>query len=262
MKIDLSHKNALVGASSKGIGLAIAKQLAACGANVFLMARDEQTLSAITKSLSVVHPDQRHGYLKADFSDFARFDQTISQFFSENNIDILVNNTNGPSAGKTTELSTAAYQKAFDLLFKTVCQTTLLALPYMKSKQYGRIINISSISVKEPIANLVLSNSIRSATAAWAKTLASEVAADNITVNNIMTGFFYTERLKQLIATEATQSGKPEQEIKDTKEGQIPMKRFGKPKEYGHLVAFLASEYASYITGTNIPIDGGLSKSS
>jgi len=262
MNIDLTAKNALVGASSQGIGLAIATQLAACGANVTLMARDEQRLKQLIEALPRTHPDQQHGYLKVDFSDYEGFDQAITAFFKGHTIDILVNNTNGPKAGKPTELKIEEYQNAFDLLFKTVCLTTLLALPHMKAQKFGRIINVSSISVKEPIGNLVLSNSIRSATAAWAKTLAGEVAAENITVNNIMTGLFYTDRLKHLIETEAKETGKSAQQIKDQRESQIPMKRFGKPEEYGNLVAFLASEYSSYITGTNIPIDGGLDKSS
>jgi 3-oxoacyl-[acyl-carrier protein] reductase len=262
MKIELKDKNALVGASSQGIGLAIATELAHCGANVTLMARDEMRMEQLIKQLPSTHPNQRHSYLKVDFSDFQAFNAKITAFFENNTIDILVNNTNGPMAGKATELDIDEYQQAFDLLFKSVCQTTLLALRHMKAQKFGRIINVSSISVKEPIVNLALSNSIRSATAAWAKTLATEVASDGITVNNIMTGLFYTERLKYLIETEAEQSGKSHQEIKDQRESQVPMKRFGKPEEYGHLACFLASEYASYITGCNIPIDGGLGKSS
>ncbi len=260
MIIDLTSKNALVGASSQGIGLAISTQLAQCGASVTLMARDEETLKRLVVGLPLTHANQQHNYLKVDFSDFNSFNETITKFFETHSIDILVNNTNGPAAGKTVDLGVEAYQTAFDLLFKTICQTTLLALPHMRNQKYGRIINVSSISVKEPVANLVLSNSIRSATAAWAKTLASEVAADNITVNNVMTGYFYTERLKHLIENEANQTGKTTSEIKDHRESLVPMKRFGKPEEYGNLVAFLASEYASYITGTNIPIDGGMSK--
>lgn len=261
MKIDLTNQNALVGASSKGIGLAIAIALANCGANIILMARNEEKLKELVVNLPIKHNGQHHSYLKADFSNFEGYNKTINDFFNSHTVDILINNTNGPKAGATIELGVEEYQKSFDLLFKTVCQTTLLALPHMRKQQFGRIINVSSISVKEPVANLVLSNSIRSATAAWAKTLATEVAADGITVNNIMTGFFYTERLKSLIATEAAQSGKSIEEIKDAKQKQIPIKRFGKPEEYGHLVAFLASSFASYITGTNIPIDGGLGKS-
>ena len=262
MKIDLTHKNALVGASSQGIGLAIATELAKCGANVTLMARDEKRLRELIEELPKTHTDQNHSYLKVDFSDYEDFNNAITEFFKTHTIDILVNNTNGPKAGKPTALQTQDYQSAFDLLFKTVCQTTILALPHMQKQKYGRIINVSSISVKEPIQNLVLSNSIRSATAAWSKTLASEVAAQGITVNNIMTGLFYTDRLKHLIETEGKESRKSPTEIKDQREMQIPMKRFGRPEEYGHLACFLASDYASYITGTNIPIDGGLSKSS
>ncbi|MGF1923442.1 MAG: SDR family oxidoreductase [Bacteroidia bacterium] len=260
MKIDLSHKNALVGASSQGIGLAVATQLAHCGASVTLMARNEERLKQLTAELPITHPNQRHGYLKVDFSNFDEFNISITEFFERNTVDILVNNTNGPAAGRTVDIGINQYQVAFDLLFKTVCQTTLLALPHMRAQKFGRIINISSISVKEPVPNLVLSNSIRSATAAWAKTLASEVAVDNITVNNILTGFFYTERLKHLIAKEASDSGNTIDEIKRIKESQVPMKRFGLPEEYGQLVAFLSSDFASYITGANIPIDGGLGK--
>ena len=261
MKIELNNQNALVGASSKGIGLAIAIELANCGANVTLMARDEEKLKELVANLPVVHADQQHHYLNVDFSDFDGFNTKIEHFFKSNTIDILINNTNGPKAGSTVTMGIEDYQKSFDLLFKTVCQTTLLALPHMRKQQFGRIINVSSISVKEPVANLVLSNSIRSATAAWAKTLATELAADGITVNNIMTGFFYTERLKSLITSEAEQSGKTIDEVRLLKQNHIPIKRFGKPEEYGYLVAFLASSFASYITGTNIPIDGGLGRS-
>ncbi|RZK39792.1 MAG: SDR family oxidoreductase [Pedobacter sp.] len=262
MRIDLTGKNALVGASSQGIGLAVAKQLSSCGASVTLIARNEEVLKRIVKELPIANDMQKHNYLIVDFSDFEGFSSTVSNYFKNHTVDILVNNTNGPIAGLTTDLPTNEYQKAFDLLFKTVCHTTLLALPHMQAQQFGRIINISSISVKEPVANLVLSNSIRSAVAAWAKTLATEVGQYNITVNNLLTGFFYTERLKHLIEKEAEQKGESVENIKLAKQNQIPMKRFGEPEEYGHLVTFLASDYASYITGTSIPIDGGLTKSS
>jgi len=260
MKIDLSQKNALVGASSKGIGLAIARQLADCGASVTLMARDEEQLRKLVENLPLTSRNQVHSYLKVDFSDYEGFDANISNFFNEHKVDILVNNTNGPIAGKAGDLDAAHYQQAFDLLFKTVCRTTLLALPHMRAQKHGRIINVSSISVSGPVPNLALSNSIRSATAAWAKTLSVEVAADNITVNNILTGFFYTERLRYLIEKEADQTGQSLEQIKSQRESLIPMGRFGDPREYAHLVAFLASDYAGYISGANIPIDGGFSK--
>ncbi|MDQ1096208.1 MULTISPECIES: SDR family oxidoreductase [Chryseobacterium] len=259
MNIQLNSKNALVGAATGGIGAGIATELAKCGANVTVMARNEEKLKNITASLPVVHAGQHHRYLVADFSDFSNFKTIINDYFREYEVDILVNNTNGPKPGKDSDLNTEDYQSAFDLLFKTVCETTHLAIPKMIKKGSGRIINVSSSSVKEPIANLALSNSIRSAVAAWAKTLSLEIAQHQITVNNILTGSFDTQRIESLINEEAGKTGKSVEEIKKAKEDKIPMKRLGKPEEYGQLVAFLASDYASYITGTSIPLDGGMS---
>jgi 3-oxoacyl-[acyl-carrier protein] reductase len=247
-----------VGAATQGIGAGIATELAKCGANVTIMSRNETKLKDFVSSLPVVNPGQKHGYLVADFSDFENYKKVISEYFRTHSIDILVNNTNGPEPGLALDKSVTDYQKAFDLLFKTVCETTLLALPYMIAQKNGRIINVSSLSVKEPIGNLALSNSIRSAVMAWAKTLSNEIAQHNITVNNILTGYFDTERIQNLIQHEAKQTGASTEEIKKAREQKIPMKRLGKPEEYGHLVAFLASEYASYLTGANIPLDGGL----
>jgi 3-oxoacyl-[acyl-carrier protein] reductase len=176
MKIDLSAKNALVGASTQGLGFATAQILAECGANVILMARNEEKLKIAVAKLPVVLPGQKHSYLAADFSDFDAYQEIIKNFFAHHEIDILVNNTNGPKAISAMDAGLDAYESAFDLLFKTVVQTTMLAIPQMIKKKSGRIINIASTSVVEPINNLVLSNSIRSATAAWAKTLASEIA--------------------------------------------------------------------------------------
>ncbi|QBA21775.1 SDR family oxidoreductase [Chryseobacterium indologenes] len=258
MNIQLFSKNALVGGATQGIGAGIAIELAKCGANVTVMARNEAKLKDFVSSLPVINTDQNHGYLVADFSDFESYKKIIAEFFTNHSVDILVNNTNGPEPGLALDKSAEDYQKAFDLLFKTVCETTLLALPHMIQQQKGRIINVSSLSVKEPIGNLALSNSIRSAVIAWAKTLSNEIAQHNITVNNVLTGYFDTERIQKLVAHEAQQSGNSEEEIKKARENKIPMKRFGKPEEYGHLVAFLASEYSNYLTGTSIPLDGGL----
>ncbi|WP_412850525.1 SDR family oxidoreductase [Chryseobacterium sp. PMSZPI] len=258
MNIQLFSKNALVGGATQGIGAGIAIELAKCGANITLMARNETKLQNFKDELPIVHPDQKHQYLVADFSDFESYRNIIKEYFKHYSIDILVNNTNGPEPGLAIEKNTDDYQKAFDLLFKTVCETTLLALPHMIRQGNGRIINVSSLSVKEPIGNLALSNSIRSAVIAWAKTLSNEVARHNITVNNILTGYFDTERIKKLIHNESQQTGISEEEIRKSRENKIPMKRLGQPKEYGHLVAFLASEYSAYLTGTSIPLDGGL----
>lgn len=258
MNIQLFSKNALVGAATQGIGAGIAIELAKSGANVTVMSRNEAKLQDFVSSLPLIHADQKHQYLVADFSDFENYRRIIAEYFRNTDVDILINNTNGPEPGLAQDKNTEDYQKAFDLLFKTVCETTLLALPHMINQKSGRIINVSSLSVKEPIGNLVLSNSIRSAVMAWAKTLSNEIAQHNITVNNILTGYFDTERIQNLISHEAQQTGASIEEIKKDRENKIPMKRLGKPEEYGHLVTFLASEYAGYLTGANIPLDGGL----
>lgn len=258
MNIQLNSKNALVGAATQGIGAGIAIELAKCGANVTVMARNEEKLKQFVSSLPIINNEQKHQYLVADFADFENFKTIIAEYFEKNNVDILVNNTNGPQPGLASDKNVEDYQTAFDLLFKTVCETTNLALPKMIQKGSGRIINVSSLSVKEPIPNLALSNSIRSAVIAWSKTLSIEVAKHNITINSILTGYFDTERIKNLISNESEQTGKSVEEIKKGREDKIPMKRLGKPEEYGHLVSFLASDYASYITGTSIPLDGGL----
>lgn len=258
MNIQLFSKNALVGGATQGIGAGIAVELAKSGANVTVMSRNEAKLKDFVSTLPVLNADQKHEYLIADFSDFENYKKVIAGYFNDHSIDILVNNTNGPEPGLAIEKNAEDYQTAFDLLFKTVCETTLLALPHMIKQKNGRIINVSSLSVKEPIGNLALSNSIRSAVMAWAKTLSNEVAQHNITVNNVLTGYFDTARIQNLIGHEAEKTNTSVDEIKKTRESKIPMKRFGKPEEYGHLVTFLASDYAAYLTGANIPLDGGL----
>lgn len=260
MNISLTGRKALVGGSSGGIGKAIATQLAHSGASVTLMARNEDKLKALVATLAT-DQGQKHSYLVVDFSDFEAYQQIISRFFEHNTIDILVNNTQGPSAGNAIEKKVPDYQKAFDLLFKTVVFTSELALQHMIKNGYGRIINVASVSVKEPLSYLALSNSIRAAVVTWAKSLATDVGEYQITVNNVLTGYFDTERIAQLNASKAKQLQISEDEVRADMESKVPLKRIGHPQEYGYLVTFLASEQAAYITGTNIPIDGGLLKS-
>ncbi|MEL6917309.1 MAG: SDR family oxidoreductase [Bacteroidota bacterium] len=260
MDISLEGKKALVGGSSRGIGKAIAEQLALSGASVTLMARSKDKLEEIVSKLPT-NPNQKHTYLLVDFQDFEDYKRCITSYFEHHTVDILVNNTQGPAAGGVLQKSTEDYQEAFDLLFKSVVFTTELALKHMMKQHYGRIINVASISVKEPLTYLALSNSIRAALVTWAKTLATDVGAYGITVNNILTGYFDTERIAQLNKTKAEQLGIPIDEVRADMEARVPLKRIGDPKEYGYLATFLASEQAAYITGTNIPIDGGLLKS-
>ncbi|PKA99022.1 3-oxoacyl-[acyl-carrier protein] reductase [Flavobacteriaceae bacterium MAR_2009_75] len=260
MNISLKNKKALVGGSSGGIGKAIAQQLAESGASVTLMSRSEDKLRQIVSDLPT-DKDQEHQYLVVDFSDFEGYKSVISKFFKSNSVDILVNNTQGPSAGNALEKRTADYQEAFELLFKTVVFTTELALKNMRENRWGRIINVASVSVKEPLSYLALSNTIRAAVVTWAKSLSTDVGQDKITVNSVLTGYFDTERIEQLNTKKAEQLGIEKSEVRADMESKVPVKRIGDPKEYGYLVAFLASDNAAYITGTQIPIDGGLLKS-
>ncbi|HET8735191.1 MAG TPA: SDR family oxidoreductase [Pricia sp.] len=260
MIIDLTGKTALVGGSSGGIGKAVAEQLAISGASLTLMSHSADTLKAIVADLPADQA-QKHQYLVVDFSDFEGYSKTISEYFQDNSVDILVNNTQGPEAGNTLEKKVSDYQEAFDLLFKTVVITTELALQGMIKNRWGRIINVASVSVKEPLSYLALSNTIRAAVVTWAKSLASDVGEHHITVNSILTGYFDTDRIRQLNAKKAEQQGIAQAEVRSDMESKVPVKRIGDPKEYGYLVSFLASQQAAYITGTQIPLDGGLLKS-
>ncbi len=259
MKIDLKGFHAVVGGATRGLGLATARQLAASGATVTLMARNEAKLKAALYGLP--NPEgQLHDFLEVDYRNFPDFQQRSTQFFEGKKVDILVNNTNGPTAGNVDQKSTEEYQEAFDLLFKTYHHLSHLLVAGMKSRGFGRILNVSSVSVKEPLPNLVLSNSIRTAVVSWAKTLADAVAPYGVTVNSILTGAFETERIRELTENQAQNSDKSLEELFEARKAAIPARRFGKPEEYGYLLTFLASPQAAYITGASIPIDGGAIK--
>ncbi len=260
MIISLNNRKALVGGASQGLGRAIAFQLAESGASVTLMARNEEKLKRLAEELPKP-TDQKHEYLVVDFSDFVQYCNILRNYFSTHTVDILVNNTNGPKAGTVMEKNEDDYQAAFNLLFQTVQFATALALPAMQKNHFGRIINLTSRTVKEPVDNLVLSNSMRAAVVAWGKTLATAMAPFNITVNNILTGNFDTERLRGLFSLQATAKNVSLETVTELAQEGIPAKRLGRPEEMAWLVTFLASEQASYITGISIPIDGGLMKS-
>ena len=259
MEINLKGKSALVGGSTSGIGLAIAEQLAACGANVTLVGRNEEKLKSAVDSL-VNTLCQQHQYLLVDYTNFEAYINVITDYFSRNSIDILVNNTQGPSAGTVLEKNTEDYQQAFNLLFQNAVFTTNLAIPKMIQNGYGRIINVSSMTVKEPQDSLVLSNTMRTALISWSKSLANEVAKHQVTVNSILTGYFETDRLRSLMENQAKSEAKSFEEIKLKRIDAVPIHRLGHPKEYGYLVAFLSSQYASFLTGASIPLDGGIAK--
>ena len=258
MKIDLTGKKALVGGSSKGIGLGIATELANSGASVCLMARNESRLKEIVAQLP---SSNNHSYLVVDFSKFEDFKIKIEEYVKNNQVDILINNTQGPPAGNSLSKNIDSYQEAFDLLFKSVVYTTSLVIPGMQKNKWGRIINVTSVSVKEPLNYLVLSNSIRSAVVAWAKSLSVDLGPDGITVNSILTGYFDTERIKELNKEKSKSLNISETEVLDKMKSLVPASRLGQPKEYGYLISFLSSDNASYINGVTISIDGGLLKS-
>jgi len=257
MNISLTGKKVLIGGSSKGIGLAVAEQLAKSGASICLMARDKIKMKEIIEKLPT-DSGQTHSFLEVDFKDFNSFKIKINNFFIQNSIDILVNNTQGPPGGNSLSKSIEDYQNAFDLLFKNIVFTTSLALQNMVKKGWGRIINIASVSAKEPLSYLVLSNTIRAAVITWGKSLSKDVAADGITVNSILTGYFDTERIEQLNNAKAKSLNIPKSKVLSEMLKKVPVNRLGNPKEYAYLVAFLSSDNAAYINGTAIPIDGGL----
>jgi 3-oxoacyl-[acyl-carrier protein] reductase len=260
MHISLEGKHALVGGSSKGIGRAIALQLAHSGARVTFAARSEAVLKELCDELQRT-TGKPHRYLVVDYTDLQGYKGLIHTYIKNHPVDILVNNTQGPPAGTSLEQTDEDYQKAFDLLFQTVVYTTKQVLPHMQESGWGRIINVASVSVREPLNYLVLSNTVRAALVSWAKTLAGDAGPFGITVNSVLTGYFNTERLDALNQKKAETLGVSPEEVTGKLLEQVPARRLGRPEEYGYLVAFLASEQAAYLNGATIPIDGGLLRS-
>ncbi len=256
MDLSLIGRNAVVCGSTQGIGLAIARELAVAGANCILFARNEarlqETISGLTKSAT-----QQHSYCVADFSDPEIVKVAIERVVSEKTIHVLINNTGGPAPGAITVATTTEFEKAFRQHIVNNQTLVQAVLPGMQAAAYGRIINIISTSVKVPLHNLGVSNTIRAAVAGWAKTLSNEVGKYNITVNNILPGFTNTQRIKSIVEATMKEEDISEPEAIAFLSASIPMKRFGEPEEIANLATFLASPAASYITGTSIRVDGG-----
>jgi 3-oxoacyl-[acyl-carrier protein] reductase len=255
VNIDLNGKTALVCGSTQGIGRSIAMQLAGCGARIVLLARNEDKLKE-TISLLPSLQNQSHSYLVADFADTASVAKALESVAGEK-IDILVNNTGGPAAGKAIDAPIQEFIQAFNSHLVNNQQLVQALVPYMKSNGFGRIVNIISTSVKVPLQNLGVSNTIRGAVGNWSKTLANELAPFNITVNNILPGATETERLNSIIHNKSSKLNVEQDEVRQEMLAEIPMKRFGKPEEPAYAAAFLCSDFASYITGTNMVVDGG-----
>jgi 3-oxoacyl-[acyl-carrier protein] reductase len=256
MNISLKNKTAVICGSSQGIGLAAAKELALNGANCILLARNPEALQKAVAELSVSR-DQHHEWLAADFSDSQLVEEAIKKIVIRQRVQILINNTGGPKAGPVIEAPVEAFEQAFKqhLINNQILVQTVV--PGMKDTGYGRIINIISTSVKTPLANLGVSNTIRLAVASWAKTLANEIGQFNITVNNLLPGLTQTQRLDELVKHSASAAKKDQEMVESQLKESIPMKRFGNPDEIANVIAFLASPAASYVNGTNIAVDGG-----
>jgi 3-oxoacyl-[acyl-carrier protein] reductase len=256
MNLSLEGKYAVVCGSTRGIGLAIAEELALLGATCTLIARNEDALKAAVQKLSTSF-QQKHGYLAADFTKPDEVKNIFSDYTQKHTVHILINNTGGPPGGAITEAAEEAFINAFNQ--HLVCNHILVkaVIPSMKKEEYGRIINIISTSVKIPLKNLGVSNTIRGAVASWAKTMANELGQYNITVNNILPGFTRTQRLDVIIADAAKTKNKTIAETEKEMQQETPMKRFGEPGEIAAMAAFLASPAASYVNGTSIPVDGG-----
>lgn len=260
MNLDLKGKNAFVGGSSKGIGKAAAFELARLGASVTLVGREETSLMQCLIDLSFIgSSEQRHDYVAVDFSDPAKVKSAVERHMKKTNktYQILVNNTGGPAAGKITEAKEEDFIKAFESHLICNHLLTRLFIDGMKKANYGRIINIISTSVKQPLPNLGVSNTTRWAVASWAKTMANELGEFGITVNNVLPGATETERLHALVKTRSEKTDVSIEAVKAEMLKEIPMKRFAKPEEVANAIAFLASPAAAYINGINVPVDGG-----
>lgn len=257
MDINLTSKRALVCGSSQGIGRACAKELASLGASITLFSRNHEKLIAVKEELCSAQ-GQSHQILIADFSKPEEVNNIIVADVAKNGgYDILINNTGGPAPGPANSSDVSAFLDAFNLHLVTNHHLVQALLPSMKENQYGRIINVISTSVKQPIPGLGVSNTIRGAVASWAKTLANELGPDGITVNNVLPGATATARLDAIIAGKAKKQDISIEQATINEKAQIPMRRFAAPEEFAAAAAFLASPAAGYITGINLPIDGG-----
>ncbi len=260
MNLDLTGKKAVVCGSTQGIGYAAAKEIAALGASVVLLARNAEKLHEAVSTLDT-SKGQQHNFLVADFSEPDQLKEVIEEFAEENDVHILVNNTGGPNPGQAIDADVEDFLSAFSA--HLICNQILVQalVPGMKKNGYGRIINVISTSVKQPLPNLGVSNTIRGAVGNWSKTLANELGQFNITVNNVLPGATETGRLESIMQNKAKKTGHTQEDIKQEMSNEVPMKRLGKPEEIAAAVAFLASPAASYINGINVPVDGGRTSS-
>jgi len=257
MDLNLAGRHALVCGASEGIGRAAAHELALLGADVTVLARRADALAAVAAALPVVADGQRHQALAADVAEHGALRQKIDTLVAPRPVHILVNNTGGPPGGRAIDAGTDDYLAAFQrhLLANQVLAQAVV--PGMRQAGWGRIVNVVSTSVREPIANLGVSNAIRGAVASWAKTLSKELGADGITVNNVLPGYTRTQRLQQILRDRVQATGKDEAAVGAVMLASVPASRFAEPHEVAAAIAFLASPAAAYITGVSLAVDGG-----
>ncbi len=259
MNLGLANKIALVAASSKGLGRASAEAIAAEGGKVAICARNAEALEKTRAEMAAAGFDVLA--VAADMTSAADIEMAVNRTVEHfGGLHILVTNAGGPPPGYFPDFDDAAWEAAVNLSLMSTVRLIRAALPHMEAAGWGRIINVTSISVKEPVDNLLLSNAVRPAVHGLAKTLANQWAGKGITVNNVMPGYTLTDRVQQLAEARAQASGKTPEEIVAGLGQPVPMGRVGRPEEFGAVVAFLASEKASYLNGVSIPIDGGYIK--
>ncbi len=261
MDLDLTGKQALVCGASQGIGRAVAIELAKLRASVTVLARRKDELRDLVKALPPPGGPLPHHFIAIDASDLDALQQAMHDLSNRAPIQILVNNSGGPPPGPVLDADIAAFEAAMRAHLLANQIRAQEVIPDMRAAGFGRIINIISTSVKEPIPGIGVSNATRGAVASWAKTLAGEVAADGITVNNVLPGSTETPRIEQIIAATVERSGESEAVVREAMTSTIPLGRFAQPEETAAAVAFLASPAASAITGINLPVDGGRTRS-
>lgn len=256
MDLGLRDRVALVAGSSRGLGRAIAEELAAEGVHLVLCARGEAALREVRAA--VEQRGVRAVSVAADLAEPEHVERVVTAAQREfGRVDVLVTNAGGPPAGPFESHTPEAWRQAVRLTLESALNLTRAVLPGMKERRWGRILHVTSIAVKQPVDGLILSNSVRAAVTGFARTLANEVAPWGITVNCLLPGYTRTDRLEELAQRNAEARGTSPEEARAQWEREIPMGRLGEPREFAALAAFLASERASYITGTSVPVDGG-----
>jgi 3-oxoacyl-[acyl-carrier protein] reductase len=260
MNLGLKNRVALIAASSQGIGLATAHEFAAEGCRIAMCSRNRQTLEAAAEEIRNQYGVEVHAdaHDVTDAAAVSRFVAAVAEKFG--GVDICVTNAGGPPAKGFLATSLEDWQHAIDANFLSTVYFAREVIPHMQRKHWGRIITITSITTKQPVADLVLSNAVRAAVVGLVKSLANEFGKDGILVNNVGPGFTATDRLKELARSRSAASGKTEQEVYDAWASDAPVKRLGEPREVAQTIVWLASDRASYVTGQTILVDGGMYK--